>query len=258
MAANASTVQSAALVDLLKQNFGTFFIGFAISTTLYGISVLQAYLYYRNYHSDHPVLKGTVALLLVLDTLCTIFMAHGLQFWQESYHRSHYPLTEKFLITIITFVAQAFYARTTWKISCSVMITASVGVFAAVTFVLGIVNTVHLYQNPLATSISARSFQILAGLVQGTAAFNDVLITLCLCTWLYRQKSGADGWVAGQAFGTDKILDTLILYTVSRGVLTAVIQILFLTLNLAFPHATYWSPFHQAVGKLYVNSVFAT
>lgn len=27
---------------------------------LYGISVLQAYLYYRNYHSDHPVLKGTV------------------------------------------------------------------------------------------------------------------------------------------------------------------------------------------------------
>jgi len=138
------------------------------------------------------------------------------------------------------------------------MITASVGVLAAATFVLGIVNTVHLYQNPLATSISARSFQILAGLVQGTSAFNDVLITLCLCTWLYRQKSGADGWVAGQAFGTDKILDTLILYAVSRGVLTAVTQILFLTLNLAFPHATYWSPFHQAVGKLYVNSVFAT
>ncbi|KAJ7807791.1 hypothetical protein B0H13DRAFT_2386199 [Mycena leptocephala] len=225
MAANASTVQSAALVDLLKQNFGTFFIGFAISTTLYGISVLQAYLYYRNYHSDHPVLKGTVALLLVLDTLCTIFMAHGLytlfvfNFGKSPTIDLIIPwslTTEKFLITIITFVAQAFYARTTWKISCSVMITASVGVFAAVTFVLGIVNTVHLYQNPLATSISARSFQILAGLVQGTAAFNDVLITLCLCTWLYRQKSGADGWVAGQAFSTDKILDTLILYTVSR------------------------------------------
>ncbi|KAJ6483467.1 hypothetical protein DFH09DRAFT_1461530 [Mycena vulgaris] len=62
----------------------------------------------------------------------------------------------------------------------------------------------------------------------------------------------------GHAFGTEKILDTLILYAVSRGVLTAVTQFMFLTLNLALPHATYWMPFHQAVGKLYVNSVFAT
>ncbi|KAJ6552443.1 hypothetical protein DFH09DRAFT_1319189 [Mycena vulgaris] len=33
---------------------------------------------------------------------------------------------------------------------------------------------------------------------------------------------------------------------------------MFLMLNLALPRATYWMPFHQAVGKLYVNSVFAT
>ncbi|KAK7039355.1 hypothetical protein R3P38DRAFT_3261724 [Favolaschia claudopus] len=265
MAATApSAAQIAALVAVVKQLFATSFIGFSIATTLYGISCLQAYLYYRNYPKDHLLLKSTVALLWVLDTLCTIFVAHSLytyfvlNFGKNPTVDLVIPwsfTTEKFLVTLITFVAQLFYARTIWKSSENWIITGSVTVIAVVTFALGIVTTVHLYQTPLATSISARSFQILSGLVQGFAAFNDVLITVCLCFWLYQQKRGA---VGGRAFGTDQILDTLILYAVSRGILTAITQFLFLTLNLALPHATYWMPFHQAVGKLYVNSVYAT
>ncbi|KAJ7083940.1 hypothetical protein B0H15DRAFT_932178 [Mycena belliarum] len=285
MATAPSAAQVAALVALVKQLFATSFIGFTIATTLYGISVLQAYLYYRNYPADHWGLKITVGLLWVLDTLCTIFVAHSLytyfvlNFGKNPTVDLIIPwsfTSEKFLVTLITFVAQCFYARTIWKISNSLILSLFVGILAVVTFALGIVTTVHLYvsvahvcfllelinpasfQTPLATSISARSFQILSGLVQGLAAFNDVVITVCLCAWLYRQKKGTTGRAMGQTFGTEKILDTLILYAVSRGVLTAVTQFMFLTLNLALPHATYWMPFHQAVGKLYVNSVYAT
>jgi hypothetical protein len=267
MASAPSAAQIAALVALVKQLFATSFIGFAIATTLYGITVLQAYLYYRNYPSDHWGLKITVALLWVLDTLSTIFVAHSLYtYFVLNFGKSPTVdlinpwsfTSEKFLVTLITFVAQIFYTRTIWKISGNKILSGSVGILAVVTFALGIVTTVHLFQNPLATAISARSFQILSGLVQGLAAFNDVLITVCLCIWLYRKKKGAGGWEVGQTFGTEKIVDTLILYAVSRGVLTAVTQFLFLTLNLSLPHATYWMPFHQAVGKLYVNSVLAT
>ncbi|KAJ7242375.1 hypothetical protein B0H12DRAFT_1132495 [Mycena haematopus] len=263
----AQAAQLAALVAVIKQLFATSFIGFAVATTLTGITVLQTYLYFRNYPSDHWGLKSTVALLFVLDILCTIFVGHSLY----TYFVLNFGLsptvdliipwsfsTEKFLVTLITFVAQLFYTRTIWKISGSGIVTGSVGILTVVTFALGIVTTVHLYQTPLATSISARSFQILSGMVQGFAAFNDVLITVCLCAWLYRKKQGAGGWEAGQTFGTSKVIDTLILYAVSRGVLTAITQFLFLTLNLSLPHATYWMPFHQAVGKLYVNSVLAT
>ncbi|KAJ7187115.1 hypothetical protein C8R46DRAFT_284743 [Mycena filopes] len=265
MAAAPTAAQIAALVALVKQLFATSFIGFSIATALYGISILQVYLYFRNYPSDHPALKSTVALLWVLDTLCTIFVAHSLYtYFVLNFGKSPTVdliipwsfTSEKFLVTLITFIAQCFYARTIWKSSSNLIITGSVLVLAVVTFALGIVTTVHLFQNPLATSISSRSFQILSGMVQGLAALNDVLITTCLCIWLYRQKS--DGGKIGHTFATDKILDTLILYAVSRGVLTALTQFFFLTLNLALPHATYWMPFHQAVGKLYVNSVFAT
>ncbi|KAJ7484977.1 hypothetical protein B0H11DRAFT_2412722 [Mycena galericulata] len=267
MAAAPSAAEVAALIAVVKQLFATSFIGFAIATTLYGVSVLQAYLYYRNYPADHPALKGTVAILWVLDTLCTIFVAHSLYtYFVLNFEKSPTVdliipwsfTSEKLLVTLITFIAQMFYARTIWKVSGSLLITLVVSVLAVVTFALGIVTTVHLFKTPLATTISARSFQILSGMVQGLAALNDVLITVCLCFWLYRHKKGAGGWGMGHAFGTEKILDLLILYAVSRGILTALTQFMFLVLNLSLPHATYWMPFHQAVGKLYVNSVFAT
>ncbi|KAJ7276705.1 hypothetical protein C8J57DRAFT_1310103 [Mycena rebaudengoi] len=263
----AQAAQLAMLVAVVKQLFATSFIGFAVATALYGISVLQAYLYYRNYPADHWSLKYMVALLFLLDTLCTIFVGHSLytyfvlNFMKPPSIHLIIPWerqSEKFLVTLITFIAQIFYARTIWKISANKIITFGVAVLAMVTFALGIATTVHLYQTPLATTISAVSFQVLSGLVQGLASLNDVIITVCMCYWLYQRKAGTGGWSMGDAFGTEKILDKLILYAVSRGVLTAVTQFLFLVLNLALPHATYWMPFHQAVGKLYVNSVFAT
>jgi len=67
-----------ALVALVKQEFANSFIGFSVATAIYGISVLQVYLYYRNYAADRVMFKCVVALLFVLDTLTTIFVAHAL------------------------------------------------------------------------------------------------------------------------------------------------------------------------------------
>jgi hypothetical protein len=50
----------AAAVALAKEVFATSFIGFAIATTVYGISILQCYLYFRNYPKDTIHLKLTV------------------------------------------------------------------------------------------------------------------------------------------------------------------------------------------------------
>ncbi|KAJ6629217.1 hypothetical protein B0H10DRAFT_31047 [Mycena sp. CBHHK59/15] len=122
-------------------------------------------------------------------------------------------------------------------------------IFLAVTcLALGLVTTVEIFTIELV--IGTRKFSIISGLVQGLAALNDVVITTSLCYYLHHSRSGLPS--------TDKFVDALILYAVSRGVLTAITQILFLVTNVALPGATYWQPFHQAVGKLYVNSVLAT
>ncbi|KAG6850057.1 hypothetical protein H0H93_001873 [Arthromyces matolae] len=205
---SASESASKKLVAFVKQIFGTSLIGFTIATTLYGITCLQTYLYFRKYPKDGRFLKLTVGVL-------------------------------------------CFYSRTLWRVGSTRPIPAMIIVLALTALALGIVTTVHLFENPLATSISDRKFSILSGLVQGFASLNDIIITLAMCLYLNSQRPMITS-------PTQHLVDTLMLYSVSRGVLTAVTQILFLVLNVALPHDTYWQPFHQAVGKLYVNSVLAT
>ncbi|KAJ7283860.1 hypothetical protein C8J57DRAFT_1498861 [Mycena rebaudengoi] len=205
-AAHAAAELQAAIIAGVKHIFGTAFIGFAVATTC-------------------------VALLFLLDTLSTIFVAHSLyQFYVLNFGKN--PLvnllipwsfsTEKLLVTLITFVAQCFYAHAIWNVSVSKFVTGFI-LFLAV---------------------------IISGLVQGLAALNDVVITVSMCYYLQSSRSGLPS--------TNLFVDRLIIYAVSRGTLTAITQVLFLVTNVALPNLTYWQPFHQAVGKLYVNSVLAT
>ncbi|KAJ7086662.1 hypothetical protein C8R44DRAFT_820696 [Mycena epipterygia] len=247
----------ATAVALVKQLFATSFIGFSVATALYGISVLQVYLYhtilpklpYGPRHVemsracpilplDNQQLLVQVAFLFTLDTLSTIFVSHALYtYFILNFDKN--PLvdlvipwtfsTEKLLVTLITFVAQCFYAQAIWK-------------------ALGIVTSVDIFT--IKEVSETKDFVIISGCVQGLAALNDVLITVAMCYYLQHNRSGLPS--------TNQFVDTVILYSVSRGVLTATTQILFLITNVAFPDNTYYQPFHQTVGKLYVNATLAT
>ncbi|KAJ6567241.1 hypothetical protein DFH09DRAFT_1156425 [Mycena vulgaris] len=257
MSSPFSAAQLAALTNAFKELFTTTFIGFCVATTLYGISVLQVYLYFRRYTADRWALKAMVATLWTLDSLTTILVAHSLFIFVlgllNKSGSTDIPWSftaEKLLVTIITFIAQCFYAHTIWKVSQSKITTVFITFLAFASFGLGIYTTVHLFQNPALTSISSRSFLIISGLVQGFAALNDIVITGALSYYLHVRRSSLPS--------SEKLIDTLILYAVSRGFLTAIAQIMFLVLNVALPHRQLWLPFHMAVGKLYVNSVLAT
>ncbi|THH11755.1 hypothetical protein EW146_g7936 [Bondarzewia mesenterica] len=126
------------------------------------------------------------------------------------------------------------------------------------------------FQDPLGTSLSARKMkvllsyssatprvlmsvflQIIGGLIQGVAAMCDVVITTSLIYFLRSKRVGVRS-------GTQKMIDRIIMYAVSRGTLTAIAQIMFLILNVALPDHQYWLPFHLAVGRLYVNSILSS
>ncbi|KAJ7117383.1 hypothetical protein C8R43DRAFT_960668 [Mycena crocata] len=180
---------------------------------------------------------GEVILLIVLcgnrfllDTLSTVLVAHALYTYFVINFAENTELN--LLIpwsfsTLITFVAQCFYAQAIYNVTTNKTLTYSVGL----------------------------------------AALNDLLITAGMCYYLRDSRSGLPS--------TNQFVDKVILYTISRGILTAYLalffgsdglidrhfstaQILFLITNVAFPGRTYYLPFHQTVGKLYVNSVLAT
>ncbi|KAJ7228884.1 hypothetical protein GGX14DRAFT_415601 [Mycena pura] len=209
----ASSQVAPSVLALVKQGFATSFIGFSVATAIYGISVLQVYLYYRNYASDRVMFKCVVRAS-VLDTLATIFVAHSLY----TYFVLH--LGKNLLVdlaipwsfsTLITFVAQIFYAQAIWR-------------------ALGIVTTVAIFTTSKPNVFGSKRFSIVSGCVQGLAALNDLLITAGMCYHLQSNRSDIPS--------TSQFVDKLILYTVSRGILTALTQIIFLVTNVAFPGNT--------------------
>ncbi|KAJ7067947.1 hypothetical protein C8F01DRAFT_582480 [Mycena amicta] len=252
----AAAAQRAAFIQVAKEVFATTFIGFILSTVLYGVSVLQLYLYLRRY-KDRWTLQSTVAMLWSLDTAATILQALAIFsfVWPffEGKPNVAIPVTfsvEKGVVTVITFLAQCFYAFTIWKMSKNKILTLFILLLTFAAFGLGIYTTYHLFADSAFESISSRTVKITTGTVQGLAALDDIAITVAMSYYLHIRRTGLPS--------TKKLLDTLILYAVSRGVLTAVAQIMFLVLNVALPHHEYWLPFHMVVGKLYVNSVLAT
>ncbi|KAF7354371.1 hypothetical protein MVEN_01125700 [Mycena venus] len=111
--------------------------------------------------------------------------------------------------------------------------------------------TFHLFRFSALTSIAEPFFKAITGSVQGLAACCDIAITVALIFYLHSKREKG-------VLSTKKIVDTLILYALGRGILTAITQIIFLVLNVGFTVQTWWQPFHQLVGKLYVNSIVAS
>ncbi|KAJ7278865.1 hypothetical protein C8J57DRAFT_1465141 [Mycena rebaudengoi] len=209
----AAAAAIAAAVQQIKEVFATSFIGFAVATAVYGISVLQCYLYYRNYRKDAVLLKVTVGCLWLFDTLSTIMVTHSLY----TYFVTNFGdlaadalipwsfALENGLLTMVTITAQ-------WQFLC------------------------------LANLDSSHGSPTISGSMQSTAAACDIAIPLALI-WCLRSKKSHG------VRSTEQMIDAVILYAVCRGILTAM---------LAGPDRTYWQPFHQVVGKLYVNSVVAS
>ncbi|KAJ6510036.1 hypothetical protein C8R47DRAFT_1208088 [Mycena vitilis] len=241
----AQAVMTAELL-IVRRLYGTSLIGFAVATTIYGITVSQVYLYYRNYPSDRFMLKFTVALLFAIDTLSSVFVGYHVFNFFSPLQSLEVPWSfaaEKFLVTLTTFVAQSFYAQTIWK-ATSNKLTVWIIMFMALTSLsLGIVTTEEIFDGTLST-VSTRRFQIISGLVQGVASLNDPLFAT----------------IYGATGVTSLLADTWQIPPLSYPGSSAfsIAQILFLITNVGLPGQTYWQPFHQVVGKLYVNSVLVT
>ncbi|KAJ7821469.1 hypothetical protein B0H14DRAFT_2831393 [Mycena olivaceomarginata] len=185
----------AAAVAQVKEVFATSFIGFAVATTAYGISVLQCYTYFRQ----------------LLDTLSTIMTAHALY----TYFLGNGLLVSNTL---------SFYAWQIWT-GPSVSLDTFRLLTLCVQISSGLDVTVHLFRFPAVATLATPSVQAVTGPVIGLAACCDIAITIALIFYLYAKRRGA----------------------------------LFVMLcNVGIPDRTLWQPFHQLVGKLYVNSIVAS
>ncbi|KAH8826378.1 hypothetical protein DL96DRAFT_1607829 [Flagelloscypha sp. PMI_526] len=255
--AAAPTVPTEVVVTLQKL-LTNVLAGFAVATIIYGISVLQVFNYFRRFKHDHWWMKTMVAVLWILDTLTTAMVWHSLYTYLVTNLGN--PLAdigiswsfalENGLVTAVVLITHCYYAHQVWTVSKNLYITILVLLCAFGSAAIGIVITNEIFSNLSLLALTTDSFKVKAILVQALASVADIVITAALCVCLRNMKTGFTG--------TEELVHTVMVYAISRGVLTTIAQIMFLVLFATRGTSFEWQAFHQALAKLYVNSVLMT
>ncbi|KAI6134836.1 hypothetical protein EV401DRAFT_1905338, partial [Pisolithus croceorrhizus] len=86
----------------IPDGFGSTFIGGLVSVMLYGITILQTYMYYMHYTEDGSTTKFVVAAVWFLDTLHTSFTCHMMYY---------YLITNWGVLTSLEYIVWSFPVR---------------------------------------------------------------------------------------------------------------------------------------------------
>ncbi|KAI9068170.1 hypothetical protein FKP32DRAFT_1754617 [Trametes sanguinea] len=234
-------------------------IGFAFSATLYGITIMQAYVYYRRYLQDGAALKLFIAFLIVLDTLTTAFAAHGLHTYVvDDYLQPSKVntivwslITENYLCILTAVVVQFYFAQRLWILSRrSIALTGTIAVLALVSLGTGTWVGAEMFISPSLALYGTIKARVLAAVCSGSRTLADILICAGLCYFLHTNKSGLRQ--------SNTLIDKLMVYAIQRGLVTTVGQLFDFVTILAAPTSFLYLPVILMQSKLYTNLLLAT
>ncbi|KAJ7205611.1 hypothetical protein C8J57DRAFT_1734626 [Mycena rebaudengoi] len=227
------------------------FIGYGVSTTAYGISIVQVYLYFRNYPKDSIFLKLTVAALWTLDTLSSIFNSHALYTlyvfnFNNLFANAHIPCSR--LLWCHAVCTRLPPAAGSFKYPSAPFSGGTLRLFLTAIYAD---LSVHLFLFPTIVSLFGHTSRSMTTTIESTGLVCDITITTSLIYYLRSRK-------AAGVRSTRDMIDSLIMHAMSRGIFTAVCITMLFILDVAYPNRFYWLPFYQLVGKLYVNSILTS
>ncbi|RDX57090.1 hypothetical protein OH76DRAFT_1476554 [Lentinus brumalis] len=236
----------------IDSTYGAALLGLVVSACLYGITLLQAFSYFRNYSSDRLFIKSLVVILIVLDTmhlaLCTRTVYWYLVTNFGNVNNLDMTTWSMALQTdcngLIGLIVQIFFARRLWIMSNNWLITAVVVILAFLHFGLGVVFTAESFILGRYSKFKSLTWVTCLGL--GSAAVADIIIAAAMCYYLYTKRTGLRG--------TDSVLALLMVYSINSGLATSIIATLCVVLFGAMPTNFVWLGFFWIMGKCYVNS----
>lgn len=238
----------------LNLTYGALLVSLIISSALYGITVLQTFIYYRRYPNDPWLTKLTVFLLWVLDTTHLVFCTITLY----TYLITNFNSPGVFLLLwsmnlqidcngLIGLIAQCFFARRVLMMTGHIIPTVLIIGCGLTYFGLGILLTVKSFAVRGPDDLLGLRWIIAAGL--GSAAAADIIIAATLCYHLLKSRTGFAR--------TDSLISTLIAYCITTGLVTSVIAVA-CVITFEAAHSTYiWIGLFWIIGRCYVNSVLA-
>ncbi|KAF9266140.1 hypothetical protein L218DRAFT_97437 [Marasmius fiardii PR-910] len=245
--------------------YGSFYIVTYICAILYGFACLQTWWYFRSYASrDDRVVRSMVAVVIVCETLQMALMStsmyrfciSGMPNNDDSATGIDIPVEKPFMIQFIfsgaiAVIVQMFYCLRIYKISRSKtvpLVVASIGwASCAILYALSITTLVEC---KTFAEFLAPNRKMMSTLMNATAALCDISISGVIVYYLHRRKSGIRN--------STSIINRMILFTASTGILTSMIALVSLICQFVLPASFFSVWIYLFCGRLYTNSFLTT
>ncbi|KAH8985982.1 hypothetical protein EDB86DRAFT_2309493 [Lactarius hatsudake] len=240
----------------IRNTFGAAFVGLLVSTTLFGLTIVQTWIYFWHYWKKDPKsLKFFIAFITAMDTLHTILCAYAVYWYLvlnfgnfESLGSTMWAMNIQVIISILIGASvQLYYTRRVYIVSRSIFIPILIVALVVLGSSFGFLFTAKEFKLKRFARFHSLTWISCAGMT--TSALADLLIAVAMCWSLYRRKTGYAR--------TDSIIMTLMAYSINSGLLTSVLAGA-MTISFVFsPSSLIWLAFYWAMSKCYTNSLLA-
>ncbi|KAF9010317.1 hypothetical protein BDZ89DRAFT_1078223 [Hymenopellis radicata] len=226
-------------VENLSLITGPLILGFMWSYGLYGVLIVQVYVYADRFAHDRAALKILVWTLFFLETVFTVFMT--IAAWNT--FGSHWGVPEAILFldwswiplpplsSFMAGMAQTFYAWRIYSLTRSFWLPVIIELVMLMQLIANFVITVIFFSGDRRVLNLVNLSDVITVWLAGSAAC-DLIITLSLVVILYRRKPGSAGPHA--AFrSTADLINKLIRFNMETGMITSLGAIIELALFLS-------------------------
>ncbi|KAG2153052.1 uncharacterized protein EDB93DRAFT_1136319 [Suillus bovinus] len=243
----------------LVSTFGVLFIGVILAAILFGVTNVQAFIYFQT-HSGTGIKfhKLVVICLWMLDALHLVLIVHCIYFYLVINYANTSALTEivwsaklQSVVTVVSiFVAHILYVHRIWTVSKgrSKLLPITMGIFVLLTLGPTIVVIWFVYQR-VHTTADLVNIKYALYIYLGPVTFVDILIALSLCYLLATSRTGF--------LKTDLFISKLMIYIINTGCLTSMCSIVIIITWAVMPRNFISEAVEFTMLKLYVNSFIA-
>ncbi|KAJ8597678.1 hypothetical protein M405DRAFT_803429 [Rhizopogon salebrosus TDB-379] len=244
----------------LENTFGALFIGVTLAAVLFGITNVQAFIYFQTHSGTGiTVYKLVVVSLWILDALHLALITHCVYYYLVTNYANISALTEivwslklhVVIDVVIIYEVHALYAYRIWIVSRGRSMRRSrataIGAFGILALGVSIVSIRETYQCDLFTDLPG--FEWATYLSLGEITFIDCVIASSLCYLLATSRTGFSNM--------DSLLTKLMTYVINTGLLTSVISIVAVITCAVMPRDFIYLGIEFLIAKLYVNSYIA-
>ncbi|KAF9020946.1 hypothetical protein BDZ89DRAFT_1071869 [Hymenopellis radicata] len=243
-------------MSIISLTHGPALVGIFLACILYGAMLVQCFIFFTNYSKDALWIKSYVVLLLVTDTLSTVFA----MWWIYNLLINNFQNLAAFatadwllaadpaLVGITGTLCQLFFA---YRIK---VLTGNTWLGYGIAF-LSVASGLCAIGSGIAVSwvkflADFDKFQSIGCLWLGLTALVDILITIIVSSFLNQRRTGFRK--------TTQLLNRIVRVTIANGLMTTIFAIVELSLYVGKPDTGLHIGFSFVLPKLYCNSVMSS